>query len=329
PASAARTRGRRVGALLGALLAGGLLLGGWLSQQRTPGLDPSPAAERDPLDQPFRLLNDEGLDPAELLARARERLATDPLDLAARVAEAAALQGLDDYDAAAALAESVLEERPEHLGALQVLAGCSYRLGRHPQATAACERALGVDPRSEFALVYLSLLASARGEPAAGVDFAERALAAHAQSGGAYGARGVARMNLGQVADALADFDASLKTGEVQDIRFNHACALMHLGREAEAIEDLERVQGPLRDSVEWRATRIQCLLELDPQQAEREARALVAERSERPDATYLLADALRRQGEPEAKSWFQRVIELDSASQWGRAAARKLSGAR
>ncbi|MEZ6184024.1 MAG: serine/threonine-protein kinase [Planctomycetota bacterium] len=149
---------------------------------------PAPVVEAPDLTDPFLLLRSEGWDGPRLLLEARARLRVDPGDVQALGAEAAALQEVDDYAGSVAVAESVLRQDAGDLVALRALAGSLYRLERLDEAYDACERALAVDPRADFALIYGSMIELGRGESARGLELAQRAVALQPQSGEALAA---------------------------------------------------------------------------------------------------------------------------------------------
>ncbi|MEZ6187274.1 MAG: protein kinase [Planctomycetota bacterium] len=314
---------RRPGwAVLGGAMALAAAIGAGLWLGRPGGSLPAPPDVRDP----FELLIAGGLSGEELLTRARARLALLPRDRSALVAEAVALQELGDYPAAVALAEGVLADAPQDLDALRTLIGCHYRTGRFAEGRAACERALAVDPQSEFALVYASLIAVAAHDEREALTLAERALSHCPDSASAQAVRGMARLGLGDAEGALSDFDAALAREENSDTRVNRAQALLILGRPAEALDELARVEGQAKASQVWLAARLRALALLRPAEAAFEARERLAKEPERADLHYLLGEALEAQGDPQAWEAYATALELDPASRWGQAAARALS---
>ncbi|MCA8923386.1 MAG: hypothetical protein KDD82_16335, partial [Planctomycetes bacterium] len=272
---------------------------------------------------------EQGLTPSALLAQARTRLERDPQDLTARVAEAAGCVALGDHEGGRNLARRVLDERPEDLVALHVLARADYQAERFPEVASTCARARELDPSAEFSYLYPCLIALAQGEFERCVALADEGLVAAPDSAGLWAARGDARLALDQRSQALEDFNASLARLDDPRTRLSRAAVFLRLQRSAEALEDLEAIQGPVRETRAWRTTRIQCLLTLDRARALQEARALQAESPDRADANFLLGEALRRKGDAAARGYLERAVQVEPGSPWGDAAGRVLEGLR
>ncbi|MEZ6187273.1 MAG: protein kinase [Planctomycetota bacterium] len=288
-----------------------------------PGGEPTPSEA--PLARPFARL-EAGLSPEALQREARARLARDPHDPDARAAEAAAYTRLGDQDAAQTLAEGVLAEDPAHLGALHALLESHVARERVAEAREVCARLQAVDPDDPLALLHLSRFATRERAFTQAEALADRGLAHADGSAALWAARGSARLGQGLLASALEDFSASLARSEDPAARLQRAAIYLQVERPAEALEDLQAVYGPLRQSRAWTTSRIRCLLVLDRARARAEAEAFQRAFPDAADANFFLGEALRRVRADGARRYLERARELEPDSPWAEAAERSLA---
>ena len=307
-------------------VAAALGLGLWGGGAAPASGRPPARVEDASLERPFARLEAGAVSPQALLDQAEARLARVPGDVQARLAEGAAWIKLGKPERGLEIGEAVLAERPRDVGGLHLLAAAHFHARRYEEAGRACELARTVDPEAEFSYLYPTLIACNQGDYARCIRLADEALARSGESASLWAARGTARAALNQLAPALEDLSSALARAENPTVRLNRADVYVRMARFAEALEDLEAVQGGLRSSRGWLSVRIQCLLVLDRARAVKEARAFQLDYPDSSDANFYLGEALRRQAQAqEARKYLQRAVEVEPGSAWAQAAQRVL----
>ena len=213
---------------------------------------------------------------------------------------------LADIDAALAIDPNVANS---HAIRAMILAA-----KKDPQADAAADRALALDPKSWMALNAKGTAALLAKHYAEAEGFYTRSLAIEPKFVRSLAGRGTSRMMLGtDSAGALADFDAALALDPMSALHGPRAVVLMAAGRYDEAIADLDIALVKDKSNYELRHLRA-----LNVASAGRTTEAmpiydtLIAEK---PSVDLYLERASIRSGTPQATADVDAALRLDPRS--------------
>jgi tetratricopeptide (TPR) repeat protein len=113
------------------------------------------------------------------------------------------------FPEAIAACQRLLDLQPGHLWALDMLGFVSYMDGRFQDARAACEQALAIDPDHAYAEKGLGLCLVRLGEPDAGLQHLERSITLSPRWFDVRHDLGVTLLELGRLAEARAALEAA------------------------------------------------------------------------------------------------------------------------
>jgi tetratricopeptide (TPR) repeat protein len=145
---------------------------------------------------------------------------------------------------------------------------------------------------------------------------------------------GRCRVDQGQYAEALSDFDGALEagglsSGQLGELELHRAVALFHLERFGEAEAALDRAEGRTTDEAQLALYRGMIALRRDENEraaSHLESAARLGPVATEPVASYYAGLAWQGAAErTKAREAFKRVVELDPDGPWGREAAKLL----
>lgn len=191
-------------------------------------------------------------------------------------------------------------------------------LGRHEDALAIFDDAIGLDPASERAHFNRGATLRAVGRDQDAVDSYDRAIAIRPDFAEAFFARGVALGGLGRLAEALGSYDRAIELRPVfAEAHFNRGNILNDLLRPEDALASYDhaiRFKADFADALFARGNTLRSL-------GRRDAALLsydgaIALRPELPDCFLRRGDTLQELGEyVEALASYDRAISLGLAS--------------
>ncbi|RAS18816.1 tetratricopeptide repeat protein [Paraburkholderia bryophila] len=160
-----------------------------------------------------------------------------PQQLDSMLRQAVALQQNGAFAEAEELYREILELKPRHFDALQLLGALALQAGRLEEGVELLKRALAVNARQAPIHSNLAYALNALQRFDEGLASAERALALQAKFPDALNNRGNAQAGLNQPLDALGSFDRAIAlTPAFAQAWNNRACVLRDLGRPADAL---------------------------------------------------------------------------------------------
>ncbi|MGF6770992.1 tetratricopeptide (TPR) repeat protein [Paraburkholderia sp. GAS199] len=164
-----------------------------------------------------------------------------PQQLDHMLRQAVALQQNGALAEAEELYREILELKPRHVDALQLLGAIALQTGRLPQGIEWLKKALAIDARRAPVHSNLAYALNALGRFAEALSSADRALALQPKFADALNNRGNAQAGLDRPLDALASFDRALTAmPDFAQAWNNRACVLRDLGRPADALDSCD-----------------------------------------------------------------------------------------
>ncbi|WP_144110628.1 tetratricopeptide repeat protein [Paraburkholderia sp. BCC1886] len=198
-----------------------------------------------------------------------------PQQLDHMLRQAVALQQNGALVEAEELYREMLELKPRHADALQLLGALALQSGRLPEAVELLRKSLAVNPRQAPVHSNLAYALNALQRFAEALACADRALALQAGFVDALNNRGNALAGLNRPADALGSFDRAIavRPAFVQAWN-NRACVLRDLGRPADALASCDHALALQPDYADAWSNRGNALSDMNlPQDAERSYR--------------------------------------------------------
>ncbi|WP_341312648.1 tetratricopeptide repeat-containing glycosyltransferase family protein [Paraburkholderia sp. IMGN_8] len=165
-----------------------------------------------------------------------------PQQLDNMLRQAVALQQNGAFAEAEELYREILELKPRHFDALQLLGALALQAGRLPEGIDLLRKAVAINAKQAPIHSNLAYALNALQRFDEGLASANRALALQAQFPDALNNRGNAQAGLNLPAEALGSFDRAiaLMPGFAQAWN-NRACVLRDLGRPADALASCDR----------------------------------------------------------------------------------------
>ncbi|PQV44946.1 tetratricopeptide repeat protein [Paraburkholderia sp. BL21I4N1] len=163
--------------------------------------------------------------------------ATLPQQLDSMLRQAVALQQNGAFAEAEELYREILDIKPRHFDALQLLGALALQAGRLEEGVDLLKKALAVNAKQAPIHSNLAYALNALQRFDEGLASADRALALQARFPDALNNRGNAQAGLNQPLDALGSFDRAIAlTPAFAQAWNNRACVLRDLGRPADAL---------------------------------------------------------------------------------------------
>lgn len=160
-----------------------------------------------------------------------------PQQLDSMLRQAVALQQNGAFAEAEELYREILELKPRHFDALQLLGALALQAGRLEEGVDLLKKALAVNARQAPIHSNLAYALNALQRFDEGLASADRALALQAKFPDALNNRGNAQAGLNRPLDALGSFDRAIAlTPTFAQAWNNRACVLRDLGRPADAL---------------------------------------------------------------------------------------------
>ncbi|NYH19199.1 tetratricopeptide repeat protein [Paraburkholderia bryophila] len=160
-----------------------------------------------------------------------------PQQLDSMLRQAVALQQNGAFAEAEELYREILELKPRHVDALQLLGALALQAGRLEEGVDLLKKALAVNAKQAAIHSNLAYALNALQRFDEGLASADRALALQAKFPDALNNRGNAQAGLNQPLDALGSFDRAIAlTPAFAQAWNNRACVLRDLGRPADAL---------------------------------------------------------------------------------------------
>ncbi|RDK01593.1 tetratricopeptide repeat protein [Paraburkholderia lacunae] len=165
-----------------------------------------------------------------------------PQQLDNMLRQAVALQQNGAFAEAEELYREILELKPRHVGALQLLGALALQAGRLQEGIELLRKAIGIDAKQAPIHSNLAYALNALQRFDEGLASADRALALQARFPDALNNRGNAQAGLNRPAQALGSFDRALALmPDFAQAWNNRACVLRDLGRPADALASCDR----------------------------------------------------------------------------------------
>ncbi|MFM0330590.1 tetratricopeptide repeat protein [Paraburkholderia strydomiana] len=186
--------------------------------------------------------------------------------------QAVALQQNGALAEAQELYREILELRPRHFDALQLLGALALQSGRIEEGVDLLARALAVNPKQAAVHSNLAYALNALHRFDQALASANRALALQPQFPDALNNRGNAQAGLDRPLDALASFDRAIALApDFAQAWNNRACVLRDLGRPADALASCDRALALQPGYAEAWSNRGNALSDMnEPHEAER-----------------------------------------------------------
>jgi predicted O-linked N-acetylglucosamine transferase (SPINDLY family) len=164
------------------------------------------------------------------------------LDVSGLFARAQQHHGSGNFADAQACYEKVLNEQPNHVGALHLLGLCEYQTGHHEAAATLVKRALLIDPVAAAPLSDLGVILSELKRRDEALACFDRLIELNPDFPNAYYNRGDILLEMGQFTEAVASFDQAIKINPHHASAFsNRGNALFDLGRFADAVASYDQ----------------------------------------------------------------------------------------
>jgi tetratricopeptide (TPR) repeat protein len=186
--------------------------------------------------------------------------------------QAVALQQNGALAEAQELYREILELKPRHFDALQLLGALALQSGRIEEGVDLLARALAVNPKQAAVHSNLAYALNALHRFDQALASANRALALQPQFPDALNNRGNAQAGLDRPLDALASFDRAIALApDFAQAWNNRACVLRDLGRPADALASCDRALALQPGYAEAWSNRGNALSDMnEPHEAER-----------------------------------------------------------
>ncbi len=186
--------------------------------------------------------------------------------------QAVALQQNGALAEAQELYREILELKPRHFDALQLLGALALQGGRIEEGVDLLSKALAVNPKQSAVHSNLAYALNALHRFDEALASANRALALQPQFPDALNNRGNAQAGLDQPLDALASFDRAIAlAADFAQAWNNRACVLRDLGRPADALASCDRALALQPGYAEAWSNRGNALSDMnEPHEAER-----------------------------------------------------------
>lgn len=162
--------------------------------------------------------------------------------LDALLREAVELQQNGALAEAETVYREILDLRPRHFDALQLLGALALQAGRYEEGAALLEKAAVIDPRQPHVHSNLAFALNALGRHDAALAAANKALALKSGFVDALNNRGMALAGLDRPDEALATFEKALAAKpDFPEAWSNRSCTLRDLGRPEEAVASCDQ----------------------------------------------------------------------------------------
>ena len=238
-----------------------------------------------------------------------------PQQLDHMLRQAVALQQNGALAEAQELYREILELKPRHFDALQLLGALALQSGRVEEGVDLLTRALAVNPKQAAVHSNLAYALNALHRFDEALASANRALALQPQFPDALNNRGNAQAGLDQPHDALASFDRAIAlAADFAQAWNNRACVLRDLGRPADALASCDRALALQPGYAQAWSNRGNALSDMnEPQEAERSYQRALELAPDFVDAWNNLGLSLIDQGRhTQALASYQRALALD-----------------
>jgi tetratricopeptide (TPR) repeat protein len=157
--------------------------------------------------------------------------------------EAIAAYRAGKLDEAEALCNRILEQQPDHIGSLQLLAVVAANKAAPRRGIELMEKAIALYPDSVDSYIELARLLKLEKRDSDAITALKKAIAIEPNSAGAYNDLGLVYFAQGDVAKAVGCYDRAIAIDpNLAFAHFNRGVALEQQGKHAKAIESFRRV---------------------------------------------------------------------------------------